>query len=52
MWVNGKLTVSDPSAPYHLTLNTAGYGKSFTVAFHAVDKAGNAISTSARTWKR
>jgi hypothetical protein len=52
MWVNGKLTLSDSKAPYSMTLNTAKYGKSFTVAFYAVDKAGNVISTTRRTWRR
>ncbi|GLZ00258.1 Ig-like domain-containing protein [Actinoplanes sp. NBRC 103695] len=51
MWVNGKLTLSDSKAPYNLALNTARYGKSLTVAFYAVDRAGNVISTSSRTWK-
>ena len=35
-----------------MNVDTSKRGKSFTVAFYAVDKAGNAVSTSVRTWKR
>ena len=52
VWVNGKLTNSDARAPYVMNVDTSKRGKSFTVAFYAVDKAGNAVSTSVRTWKR
>ena len=52
VWINGKLTHSDAKAPYAINISTAAYGKSFTVAFYAVDKAGNVASTSRRTWKR
>ncbi|GLZ00235.1 hypothetical protein Acsp02_74870 [Actinoplanes sp. NBRC 103695] len=52
MWVNGRLTLSDSKAPYTMALSTPKYGRSFTVAFYAVDKAGNTISTSRRTWRR
>jgi hypothetical protein len=52
MWVNGKLTLSDSKAPYTMSLKTKKSGTSFTVAFYAVDKAGNTISTSRRTWRR
>ncbi|MEV7621788.1 Ig-like domain-containing protein [Actinoplanes sp. NPDC089786] len=50
--VNGKLVLSDTKAPYALNLNATRYGKSFTVAFYAIDRAGNIVSTSRRTWKR
>ena len=52
IWVNGELTLSDSKAPYDLTLNTTKYSRGLTVAFYAVDKAGNTISSSIRTWKR
>ena len=35
-----------------MNVDATRYGSSFTVAFYAVDKAGNAVSTSPRTWKR
>src|SRR4029453_10198012 len=50
--VNGKLVLSDAKAPYNLNLDATKYGKSFTVAWYALDKAGNLVSTSRRTWKR
>ncbi|MEV6636826.1 Ig-like domain-containing protein [Actinoplanes sp. NPDC051470] len=50
--VNGKLVLSDAKAPYNLNLNATKYGTSFTVAFYAIDRAGNIVSTSRRTWKR
>ncbi|MEV7621787.1 Ig-like domain-containing protein [Actinoplanes sp. NPDC089786] len=50
--VNGTLVLSDSKAPYNLNLDATKYGKSFTVAWYALDKAGNLVSTSRRTWKR
>ena len=50
--VNGKLVLSDAKAPYNLNLNATRYGRSFTVAFYAIDRAGNIVSTSRRIWKR
>jgi hypothetical protein len=50
--VNGAVVLSDSKAPYNLNLNATKYGKSFTVAFFAIDRAGNVVSSSRRTWKR
>jgi Big-like domain-containing protein len=50
--VNGTTAVTDSTAPYNLNLDATKYGKSFEVAFYAVDNAGNVVSTSRRTWKR
>ncbi|MFG1605990.1 Ig-like domain-containing protein [Actinoplanes sp. NPDC049265] len=50
--VNGTTVLTDSKAPYNLNLDATKYGQSFQVAFYAVDKAGNVVSTSRRTWTR
>lgn len=50
--INGKVVASDSTAAYKFTINTRKYGKKFTVKLRAYDKAGNATTTTTRTWHR
>lgn len=50
--INGKVIASDSTAAYAFTINTKKYGKKFTVKLRAYDKAGNATTTTTRTWHR
>ena len=50
--VAGKVVARDTTAGYAFAVNTARYGKRFTVRLRAYDKAGNVTLTAARTWVR
>jgi len=50
--INGKVVATDSTAAYKFTINTKKYGKKFTVKLRAYDKAGNATTTTTRTWHR
>lgn len=50
--INGKVVATDSTAAYKFTINTRKYGKKFTVKLRAYDKAGNATTTTTRTWHR
>ncbi|GIE52090.1 Ig-like domain-containing protein [Actinoplanes nipponensis] len=52
MLVNGKIVAVDRTAGYAFTLNPKKYGKTFTVQLRAYDQAGNAVSSSKRTYRR
>jgi hypothetical protein len=50
--VNGKVVGTDRTSAYGFSINSAKYGSTFSVALRAYDRAGNSVSTSARTWRR
>ncbi|GLW32055.1 hypothetical protein Areg01_49940 [Actinoplanes regularis] len=50
--INGKLVATDYRAGYAFSINTAKYGKTFTMQLRAYDRAGNSIVTSTRTYRR
>ncbi|BCJ43947.1 hypothetical protein GCM10010168_67500 [Actinoplanes ianthinogenes] len=50
--INGKVVATDYRAGYSFTVNTKKYGKKFKVTLRAYDKAGNATTSSTRTWRR
>lgn len=50
--VNGKVVATDTKAAYKFSVNTKKYGKTVKIQLRAYDRAGNATTTSARTWHR
>ncbi|MEU8658778.1 galactose oxidase-like domain-containing protein [Actinoplanes philippinensis] len=50
--IDGKVAAVDGKAAYRLTLNPAKYGKKFTVQLRAYDRAGNAVYSAKRTYRR
>ncbi len=50
--INGKLVATDYRAGYAFSINTAKYGKTFTMQLRAYDRAGNSVVTTTRTYRR
>ncbi|MEU4217705.1 Ig-like domain-containing protein [Actinoplanes sp. NPDC026623] len=50
--INGKVVARDAKAGYGFSINTKKYGKKIRFQLRAYDRAGNAISTTTRTWHR
>lgn len=50
--INGKVVAKDLKAGYAFSINTKKYGKKIRVQLRAYDKAGNATTTTTRTWHR
>ncbi|MEV6596947.1 Ig-like domain-containing protein [Actinoplanes sp. NPDC051346] len=50
--INGKVVARDTTSAYSFSIMPSRYGKKFTVALRAYDKAGNSTTTATRTWYR
>lgn len=50
--INGKIVARTVKASYNFAINTKKYGKTVKVQIRAYDRAGNATTTTTRTWHR
>ena len=50
--INGKVVAKDTTSGYSFKIKVSKYGKKIKMRVRAVDKLGNAVKTSTRTWKR
>jgi Bacterial Ig domain len=50
--IDGKVVATDSKAGDAFSINSKKYGKKFKVQLRAYDRAGNARTTTARTWYR
>jgi hypothetical protein len=50
--INGKIVARTGKASYSFAINTKKYGKTIKAQIRAYDRAGNATTTTTRTWHR